>query len=243
MTTTRRAGVVTTALLSTAFLLAACGGSTPSVGANGGGIPSASTATDAPSTTGTATDAPDPSALAIPSFDLDDLAANLDGVDSYRLVMSTGGAVSYETRVVTKPELRRDVLAQDGTHIVIIGDEVWAADGPDEKLQPVTGPMAQGMMSIFDPMLLMGAFMTPGTLSGATDIGSETKNGVTAQHFRIDSSSIVGTLASMPPGSSIDMWVAEDGYLVSLQVVGDSAGGFAVDVFDVNDPSIVIERP
>ncbi len=233
MSTLRRADVLTTGLVTTALLLSACGGGT--------------TASQPPATdsapTGTATAAPDPTALALPSFDLSGLVANLDGVDSYRLVMSSDGEPSYETRVVTKPELRREVLAQDGTRMVIIGDEVWAADGPDEKLQPVTGPMAQGMMSIFDPMLLMGAFMTPGAFAGATDVGSETKNGVTAQHYRIDSGSAVGTLASMPPGSSIDMWVAEDGYMVSLSIVGDSSGGFAVDVFDVNDPSIVVERP
>lgn len=245
----RRAGIVTTSLLSIA-LVAACGGGTASTAPTGASGPSATPATatapaasDAPTTAPVSAD-PLPSVGTLPSFDLDDLVANLDGVDSYRVVVTSGGVVAYETKVVTTPELRREVLATDGTRIVIIGDEAWAAEG-DGELTPVPGAMAAGMISVFDPMLLMGAFTTPGALAGAQDIGVETKNDMQARHYRIEASSLVGSLASMPPGSSIDIWVADDGHLVSLAIMsgGDAGGDVSIDVFDVNDPSITIERP
>ena len=103
--------------------------------------------------------------------------------------------------------------------------------------------MAQALLSMVDPVMLVGAFATPGAMTGATAIGSEDKNGVAAQHFRIDSSSFIGAMASMPPGSSIDVWIADDGYLVSLAVSGIEDSDFVLDVTDVNSPANVVERP
>jgi hypothetical protein len=48
----------------------------------------------------------------------------------------------------------------------------------------------------------------------------------------------------MPPGSSIEIWIAEDGgYLVSLSATGLSESDFQMDVTNVNDPANVVERP
>lgn len=246
MTTTRRAGILTTGLATTAFLFAACGGGTASSAPTDGGAASQPPATDAaPSTeptTTTASDAPDPSAIALPSFDLDDLVANLEGVDTYRLVVTADGEVAYEASVVTRPVLSRDISIDGGAQrFVIIGDEAWMGSGDD--LQPAPAELAGGMLAAFDPMFIFGAFATPGALAGAEDIGIEEKNGVQARHFRLDSSTIVGTLASMPPGTSLDVWINEDpSYLVSMAVISDD-GSFSFDIFDVNDPSITVERP
>lgn len=247
MTTQRRAGILTTGLLSTAFLLAACGGGTASPAASGDGTSSQAPATDAPPsaepTTSTPSDAPDPSVIALPSFDLDDLLANLEGVDSYRTVMTVDGESTYEAKVVTKPVLSKDITISDGgsaQRIVVIGDEAWIGSGDD--LQPAPAEMATAMLGLFDPMLMAGGFATPGAMAGAEDLGTEEKNGVQATHYRIDATSVVGTLASMPPGTAIDLWVASEGYLVSL-AVASTEGSFAIDVFDVNDPSITVERP
>jgi hypothetical protein len=244
MTTTRRTGVLTTGLITSAFLLAACGGGTATTTPGTPDATDPATTTAEPTTT-TATDAPpDPSALAIPSFDLDDLVANLDGVDSYRTVMTVDGEPTFESRVVTKPVLSRDITINEGgssQRIVVIGEEAWIGSGDD--LQPAPAAMATAMLGLFDPMLLAGGFATPGAMAGATQVGTEEKNGVQATHYRIDGSSLVGTLASMPPGAAIDLWVAEAGYLVSLSISGNPDGDFAIDVFDVNDPSIVVERP
>jgi hypothetical protein len=48
----------------------------------------------------------------------------------------------------------------------------------------------------------------------------------------------------MPDGASIDAWIAEDGgYLVALEIVNGEGDGYIVNVTDVNDPSITVERP
>ncbi len=86
MRTTRRAALAAT-LLGSAFLIAACGGGTATVGPDGATPPAGATpaAGTTPVPTSAATDAASPSAaIALPSFDLSGLVANLDGVDSYR---------------------------------------------------------------------------------------------------------------------------------------------------------------
>ncbi len=48
----------------------------------------------------------------------------------------------------------------------------------------------------------------------------------------------------MPDGASIDAWIAEDGgYLVALEILDDEGTGYVVNVTDVNDPTITVERP
>lgn len=239
MTSTRRAGLAV-ALTISALVLAACGGGTatstpdPAAAPTPAGTPAPTTAPGDPTPTATPEGA-------IPTFDLSGLVDNLEGVDSYRIAITSDGTAVYTATVVTRPVLSRDVTTEDGTRIVIIGDEAWIGQG--DVLQPAPPEMATPMLAAFDPMLLMGAFATPGALTGATEVGTEEKNGVQARHFRVDADSIVGAMASMPPGSAIDMWVADAGYLVSLSVTGTGEGAFTVDITNVNDPANVVGRP
>lgn len=240
MSISRRAGL-TAALTLTTLIAAACGGGTSTAAPDGTGAPTEAPTT-APESTAPESAAPS-SAVAIPSFDLSDLVTNLDNVDSYRLVITSDGSVEYSGTVVTKPELARDVAIGD-QRFVIIGDEVWMGTAGGDDLIAAPAEMANTLLSTFDPVLLVGAFANPGAMAGATEVGTEEKNGVSAKRFQIDASSIVGTLASMPPGASIDIWIAEgDGYLVSLSVVGMEGGDFTMDVTNVNDPANVVERP
>ena len=111
------------------------------------------------------------------------------------------------------------------------------------NLEPAPPGMATSMLAAFDPMLMFGAFATPGAMAGATDLGSEEKNGVQAHHYRLDSTSVAGAAAGMPPGSSFDVWVSTDpAYLVSMAIESTDEA-FSFDIFDVNDPSITVERP
>ncbi|MGK2850132.1 MAG: hypothetical protein ACSLFN_04385 [Candidatus Limnocylindrales bacterium] len=237
MTSTRRGGL-TVALTLLAVALAACGGGTATATPD-----PAATPTPAPTATAAAGE-PTPTATpdgAIPTFDLSGLVNNLEGVDSYRIAITSNGTAVYSAIVVTKPVLSRDVTTDDGTRIVVIGDEAWIGRG--DVLQPAPPEMATPMLAAFDPILLMGAFATPGAMNGATEIGTEEKNGVQARHFQVQADSMVGAIASMPPGSAIEMWVADAGYLVSLSVSGAGEGAFTMDVTDVNDASNVVERP
>jgi len=230
-----------TGILAVAALtLAACGGGTTSSStptAAGSVAPTVAPATSEPST-GTA--ASPSAAIALPSFDLTQLATSLENVDSYRITIVTNGETQYSGVVVTKPVLARDVIVS-GSRFVVIGDEVWTGTG--DQLVPAPPELAATMLAAFDPAMLVGAFAQPGAMAGAQDLGSEDKNGIRAKHFKIDGTSIVGTLASMPPGATIDIWIAEDGYLASLVVVGMAGGDFSLDVTNVNDPANVVERP
>jgi hypothetical protein len=237
MRVSRRAGLAG-ALTVAALTLAACGGGTTSSGAPtaaGSVAPTVAPATAEPST-GTAPSA----AIALPSFDLTQLATSLENVDSYRITIVTNGETQYSGVVVTKPVLARDVIVS-GTRFVVIGNEVWTGTG--DKLVPAPPELATTMLAAFDPAMLVGAFAQPGAMAGAQDLGSEDKNGTRAKHFKIDGTSVVGTLASMPPGATIDIWIAEDGYLASLAVIGMTGGDFSLDVTNVNDPANVVERP
>lgn len=231
----RRAGLAGVLMIA-ALSLAACGsGSTPS-----GAGSTATTETPAPSVDAGTSVEPS-TGIALPTFDLSALATSLDNVDSYRITIATGGETAYQAMVVTKPVLSRDVTVS-GQRFVVIGDEVWMET--DGQLVPAPAQMASGLLSTFDPALLVGAFAQPGAMFGASELGSEEKNGVQAKHFKVDSSSLVGTFASMPPGSSIEIWIAEDGgYLVSMSAIGLGDEDFAMDVTNVNDPANVIERP
>jgi len=243
MTTLRLAAVGLLALA-----LAACGGATATTTPDGG--TTAPEATDAPTAAPPETApvdgaSPDASAIVLPSFDPSAILENLEGIDSYKISMSTDGEVGYSAVVVTKPELARDITfgaGDDAQHIVVIGDQAWM--GSDGDLQPVPGEMAGGLLAAFDPILLAGAFATPGAWTGAEDQGTEERNGVQANHFHIDSGTFSGTFAGMPAGASIDAWIAEEGgYLIALEIVDEAGDGIVIDVTDINDPANQVVAP
>lgn len=240
MISIRRAGMAGAVTIS-AIVFAACGGAAATATPTPVTATPAIAATPAPTAT-PATDAtPTLPIGAIPSFDLSGLVQSLDGVDSYKVLITASGETQYSAIVVTRPVLSRDVTMGDDTRVVVIGDEAWIGTG--DELQPAPPEMATPMLAAFDPILLVGAFSAPGAMLGATEVGMEEKNGVQARHFTVAGDSFVGATAALPPGSSIEMWVAEEGYLVSMSIAGAGAGTFTMDVTDVNDSSNIVERP
>lgn len=242
------AGVLTIAVLT----LAACGGGTSATtNPDGTAAPdgtTAPTATPGAATPAAATPEPDPNASPIaglPSFDPTELLQNLEGIDSYRVAVTTNGEEGYRAAVVTKPVLARDITLgtdDDAQRIVVIGDEAWSGTGDDLVAMP--SQLATSMLAAFDPMLLFGGFAQAGAWQGAADQGTEERNGVQARHFHIDDASFLGAIGGMPAGASIDAWIAEDGgYLVALEIVNGEGDGYIVNVTDVNDPTITVERP
>lgn len=238
------AGVLTIAALT----LAACGGGTATTNPDGTAAPTSAPTATPDGGTPAPTTAPDPNAtpdIALPSFDPTALLQNLEGIDSYRVAVSTNGELGYQATVVTKPVLARDILLgadDDAQRIVVIGDEAWSGTG--DELVAMPSELATSMLAAFDPMLLFGGFAQAGAWQGAADQGTEERNGVQTRHFHIDDASFLGAVGGMPAGASIDAWIAEDGgYMVALEIVNGEGDGFIVNVTDVNDPSITVERP
>lgn len=249
----RRATTLGALFIVATLLAAACGGgatatptpvptgeATPAVG---DATPPAGEATPTPEGGGEAT--PD---LAIPTFDLGALTGGIPGVDSYRTSFTIGDELGYESVVVTKPVLSKDITTysngQPSTKFIIIGDEVWTADGPNADYTSVPSELGNAMLLAFDPTLMLGAFGGANIAGVGGLVGTEDKNGVQARHIKIDPTTAAGFAASMPAGSSIDIWVAEAGYLVAWEMSGFEAdSNISIQVTNVNDPANKVERP
>lgn len=229
-----------------AIIVAACGGAAASPGANGSDA-APSTGIVLPSDLNLPSDGTFPS-FAIPSFDLSGLITNLEGVDSYKVVIATADGTSYSGTVVTKPVVSRDLLIGEGadaTHIVTIGDEAWMGTGSG-PLQSAPSALIAGMIPLFDPAVLLAAFANESLLAYADNLGVEDKNGQSTTHYKVDVSKLPNFAAlGMPATATIEMWVADDGYLVSFIATDFGAAGanLGIDITNVNDPANVVERP
>jgi hypothetical protein len=259
--TTRTLGRAGALLIAVAIALSACGGATtptaaPSATGGTSAItapppptPTAAAATPTPATTPATT--PDatfalPSfslpSFALPSFDTSVLTQGLEKVDSYRITITVNGVEQYKGVVLTRPVRSRDIVVSGGTRIVVIGDEAWVAQGT-EAFRAVPSTFATTLFAGFDITLMIGAFASPQWAQSSLDKGVEQKNGVNAHHFLIDSTTMVGGLSGIPPGGSINFWIADDGYLVAWEQKGIGAGETSIQVTGVNDPANKVDRP
>ena len=234
-----RAGAL---LMPIALLLAACDGATGSTGASASSGATSRSSTDAiPSrATGESPGASFP--LAIPSFDVSAMTKGLANVDSYRISITVNGIEQYKGVVVTEPVLSRDLTISGGTRIVVIGNEAWVANG-SEPLKPVPSQIATTMFAAFDPTLLVGAFSGPEWAQSSLDKGVEEKNGVPAHHFLIDSTTAVGGFSGVPAGAAVNIWIADEGYLVAFETTGIGGSDMSIQVTGVDDPTNKVDRP
>jgi hypothetical protein len=239
-----------TALLATGLLVAACSGSTSSASPGSTGAPPSASApapTEAPSPAASASSAGEASAApsigAFPSFDVSSILGGLAKVDSYHMTITVDGEQVYDAVVVTKPVAARSMTLSGGTKIVIVGDKAWLSqDGT--TFQSVPQAMVNPMVGAFDPALMMGAFGGVGWAQSSTDQGEEQKNGVSAHHYHIDASSPIATFTSFPPDGTIDVWIANDGYLVAVETKGFTGDkDVQIEVANVNDPANKVEAP
>ena len=248
---------ITVLLAVTGLLAAACGGSAtvtpvPSVAAPASLAPASLAPTPlVPAASPIDNTVPSASPVAaIPSFDLSKLGGTLPGVDSYRTSFTVGGALSYQSVVVTKPVVAKSITAYDSdgktvsSRFVIIGDQAWTADGPTGAFSVLPSGAAAGMMAAFDPSAILSVYAKLNFASVASNQGTETKNGVSAQHLRIDSSSALGLAAAIPAGASIDIWVADAGYLVAWEMTGfPNDQNVLIEVTNFNDPTNAVTAP
>jgi len=234
------------AVIVPALLVAACGGGAAST-APDGNVVSPTTAVALPSDVALPSGLALPSDLAIPSFDLSGLVGNLKNVDSYKVLIDSGGE-TYSGTVITKPVAARDLLigtGADATHVVTIGDEAWMGTG-DGPLESSPSALVASIIPLFDPSVLLSVFANQGILQYAENLGQEDKNGQPTTHYKVDVSKIPNLAAlGMPAGAALEMWVADDGYLVSFVAkdFGGTGSDLAMDVTNVNDPANVVERP
>jgi hypothetical protein len=236
MTRPSRAAFGAALLLPIILIVAACGGGS-------------TTATPTPTPVGDGNGQPNVPAGAIPTFDLGALTGGIPGLDSYRTTLSTNDVKTYESVVVTKPELSKAITTfeDDGTvdsRYIVIGKEAWQAEGADGAFTAVPEAMAGVLLMALDPTAMLGGYAALDWGKAATDVGTEDKNGTRARHVKIDPTTIAGVGIQMPAGSSIDVWIAEAGYIVSWEMSGFKEGqNIAIQVTNVNDGANKVERP
>jgi hypothetical protein len=232
------------ALLPIALLVAACGASTASGAPSGSAAATSAAQPSTPAASASAAgEASTPPIGAIPSFDVSTVLAGLSKVDSYKETITVDGAEVYAATVVTKPALARAITA-NGSKIVIIGDKAWMSQDGGTTYQSVPESMATGLLGAFDPSLMIGAFGSAAWSQAATDMGAEQKNGVNAHHYRIDSTSPNAALLALPAGATIDVWIADDDYLVAVETTGFAGNkNVQIEITNVDDPANKVDEP
>jgi hypothetical protein len=234
------------ALASVALAVAACGGgSTPSPSGAASGAPSSSPAASAGASAAASASpsaaASSGTASAAPSIDVTGAAEALQDIDSYKMTISSD-AGSFEAVVIRQPEPARAITITNGsdvTRIVIIGDKAWLDEGSGSYTE-VPAAMVTAFTGMFDPLLLVGS--ADAWSSGWAVVGTEEKNGVQARHLHVDSTTLGGAVTGFPAGASVDIWVAEAGYLVAWETSGLGADS-KIQISNVNDPTNKVEAP
>ena len=198
----------------------------------------------------------------------------LDNLDSYKFdveitsssnsTFGSEGTTSFTGTVVHKPSEQQqfDEVVKDASgsvtselHFLVIGSNAWTKETASGAYVAVPAAQVTAMtaaFAAFRPEQLFGTAF--GTLGSDYHLaGTETKNGVSAQHFHGDDS--IGAFFSTLSGTSgswqSDVWLATDGgYLVSSNVsaqaaTATSAGSFAIDVeiTNINDAGNVLTPP
>jgi hypothetical protein len=240
---------LTTLVLITGLAVAACGSGTATSAATARSDGSAvATAAASPSDAASevaSSERPSASQPALPSFDLRGLMQNLASLDSYRIAITINGAPTYQATEVMKPEKAEAIILGTGvdtTRVIRIGEKRWLATG-SEAYQEVPPSMVDRLVGSFDPINLLDGFANGNVGAVASNVGIEQKNGISSDHYRIDSTSPpAGGFPALPAGAAIDFWVAHDGYLVAYSLTGVSILR-SIDITNVNDPANRVERP
>jgi hypothetical protein len=256
--------------ITAALVLGACGGSaqpgsagsggsalTPSQasdsgsGSPGGGSPEAS------SSVGDQTDQ---------SGQLVGAATNLQNLKSYRFSMTLVGVAGLSTladlagvgisgnapislsgTIVWKPAPASDMTVGNARFIELNGT-LYVDQGTGSFISTPAGGLS--LAGSFAPAAMYSS-MTGATAEGFSKVGTEQKNGVSADHYKGDQTAAArfATLAGIGNASwTADVWIATDGgYPVAMAIVGKANGALVYevqfDITNVNDPSNAVTAP
>ena len=132
---------------------------------------------------------------------------------------------------------------------IVIGDQAWLKEGSRPwRASPGGAADFDAAYNALSPIDLATGF--DGLASALDEVGTETKNGQRATHYRADSEASGAVAAGLTAGTA-DLWVADpDGYLVALAVAGtwDVEGTptpvtLTIDVSHVADRANVVRPP
>ncbi len=163
---------------------------------------------------------------------------------------ASGAPLTMSGTIVEKPTAAAD-FTMAGFHIIEVGGTDYLDMGGTGSFisYPATGT---SMADSFAPSTMFSSMMDPSTLAGFDKVGTEPKNGVSADHYQASQAvlSQFGTAAGVTAANwSADLWIATSGgYPVSMAIIGTAADKSIVyeilfDITNVNDPGNKVTAP
>jgi hypothetical protein len=255
-----------------ALILSACGGGsqTPAPSATAVG-PTASlpVATSSPSGNGSPVLAGAGDALAsLTSYKFRMTQAGTDSVNRVADLTGNGsssnGSVTFNGTVILKPDKAAEVTTT-GLHVISVGGFDYmdvgnagflkmSADSPGASPSSGASPspgVSPSPASISDPFTPAQVFSKI-RMSGYSNVGSETKNGVPSDHYQAGASALaeLGSVSGVKGATwSADIWIAKDGgYPVSVALIAKAKDGTipyetAFDLTNINDAANKVTAP
>jgi hypothetical protein len=194
-------------------------------------------------------------------------AASLSVVSSYKFTMTLAGgsfgslfsllpgggptgnaAFTVSGTIVTSPAQAADIT-MGSFHIIEIGGYDYMDLGAGGFVKtPVTDT---GLADSLSPATLFSSAITGSTAGGYQLVGSESKNGVDADHYQASSAALMEYAAILGVSNVTmagDVWLAKaGGYPVSMAILAQSGSTVAYqlsfDLTNVNDPSNSVTAP
>jgi len=245
-----------------AIAASACSGNTATPSAGASNAPSQSAATATP-----AGQAPTSAPSAQATSALDNAGDAMGNLTSYKYTMTLAGGTfddmyssvggspaapntpfAVKGTVILSPEKSADVTVGE-LHIIETGGSDYLDMGNTGGFTK-TDVQAPGLTDQWTPASIFAAFNPSG--SGYSVVGTETKNGVAADHYQAGASALA-ELASVSGVDNAtwtaDIWLAQNGgYPVSLAVVAkasDNSIAYEIlfEITKVNDPANKVSVP
>ena len=163
---------------------------------------------------------------------------------------SGNAAFTYNGTVTVKPEKAADV-SMAGFHIIEIGGYDYLDMGGTGSFVK-TAVVGTGMTDSLSPAAMFSNAIDPSVISGYNKVGSETKNGVTSDHYQASASALAayGMMLNVTGATwTADVWIAQNGgYPVSLSILAKASDSSVVyqilfDITNVNDPANKVTAP
>jgi hypothetical protein len=224
---------------------------------------SSSGATAAPATAANPTGAPAATAAQAGDDGVGSANANLSNLTSYKFKMTlaggdygdllaafggSSGVFTVTGTVVNKPQVAADMVVGD-FHIIEIGGSDYMDMGNTGSFVKTT---SSGIADNLSPKKIFAGVMTSSMSNGWSKSGSETKNGVQADHFQASASStaeLASVMGVTDATWSADLWLAKSGgYPVGIAIVAKAKDGsvayeMSFDLSDVNSSSNSVTVP
>ena len=172
---------------------------------------------------------------------------------------SSSGSVTFNGTVILKPDQATEVTTT-GLHIISVGGFDYMDVGNTGSFAKIGGDStgaspsfgaSPSPASISDPFTPAQVYSKI-RVSGYSNVGSETKNGVPSDHYQAGASALaeLGSVSGVRGATwSADIWIAKDGgYPVSIAIVATAKDGTipyetTFDLSSINDAANKVTAP